>query len=264
MGFIYTWVKKIGYKVIDVVTLGTGVPTKINGVKLKLPTKYFRLFPADYEKDNFEFFKKHIKQGDIILDIGAHIGLFAIFFAKLSKGKVYSFEPTPATLKWLKKTIDINHCNNIVTIVPKAISDKAGKAKFFVSPTSDISVANSLIGYEDGVMEVRDGSYEVDMISIDEFVKEKRIKPNILKIDAEGVELQLLKGAADTFLNCRPIATLGLHLFAYKNKKETLAEIWDILISYRMNIFIDEQPVTKEIFCSKEGWVFDVQLIPEN
>jgi len=263
MGLIYSTVKKIAYKVIDVITLGNGVPTKINGIRLKLPTKHFRLFPRYYEQSSFEFYKKHIKRGDTILDIGAHIGLYAVVFAKLSKGKVFSFEPTPTTLGWLRKTIDINNCKDIVTIVPAAVSDKAGKAKFYISKTSDISVANSLIGYEDGVVDNRDGSYEVDLVSIDEFVKERNIKPNIIKIDAEGAELNLLKGAADTFLRYRPIATLGLHLFAYSNKTVMLEEIWHLLRSYKMLIQIDEKSITKEEFCSKEGWVFDVELIPE-
>lgn len=263
MSQVYDSFKKLAYKVLHVVTLGNGVPTRINGIKLKLPAQHFRLFTSDYEKSGFDFFKKHIKQGDTILDIGAHIGLYAVFFAKLSKGKVYSFEPTPATLKLLRKTIDINNCNDTVTIVPAAVSDKAGKARFFISKTNEISVANSLIGYEKDIFDIRDGSYEVDMISIDEFVKEHGLTPNILKIDAEGVEVQLLKGAANTFLTFRPLATLGLHTFAYENKYATLEAIWELLKEYRMNVQMDGVSISKEFFCTKEDKVFDVELIPE-
>ena len=263
MGVIYTAFKKVAYSVIDVVTLGKGVSTRINGIKLKLPTKHFRLFPADYEQASFEFFKKHIKQGDTILDIGAHIGLYAIFFAKLSRGKVYSFEPTPSTLQLLRKTIEINNCKDIVTVVPAAVSDKAGKARFYISQTIDISAANSLVGYDENVFDKRDGSYEVDVISIDGFVKEHGIIPNILKIDAEGVEVQLLKGAAHTFLQHRPYATLGLHTFAYKNKYETLEEIWNLLTEYKMKIQMKGISISKTFFCNNVEKVFDVELIPE-
>jgi len=262
MGLIYSKIKKIAYKVIELITLGNGVPTKINGFKIKLPTKYFRLFPSDYESSNFDFYKKHVKSGDIILDIGAHIGLYAVFFAKHCKGKVYSFEPTLSTLKWLRKTVEINKCNDTVNIVPFAISGKKGKDRFYLRDANEISFANSLINFGDKKVDKIDGSYEVDLISIDEFVSEHGIKPNILKIDAEGVELELLKGAANTFLNFRPIATLGLHLFAYTNRIETLANIWDLLVEYKMNVFIDGEPITKEFFCQKEERVFDIQLLP--
>ena len=255
--------KMIAYRLIDIVTLGKGVPVRINGFKMKLPTKYFRLFPADYEKLNFDFFKRNMPQNSVVLDIGAHIGVYSVFFSKGFNAKVFSFEPVPNTLKWLCKTLDINNCNDLVSVIPSAISDKAGKARFFISKTYDVSAANSLVGYDEGVIDSRDGSYEVDMISIDEFVKERAIKPNVLKIDAEGVELQLLKGAAHTFLTYRPIATLGLHPFAYENKIEILEEIWNLLESYKMKVLINGELIQKDTFCYNEEFLFDVQLIPE-
>ena len=94
---VYAGLKKVYHVVLDAITFGTGIPVVINNFRLKLPAKYCRYFPKDYEESSFKFFKKNAKQGGVTLDIGAHIGLYSVFFSKLTNGKVYSFEPTPST-----------------------------------------------------------------------------------------------------------------------------------------------------------------------
>jgi len=261
MEVIYSAFKKVAYRLIDIVTMGTGVPTRINGMKIKLPTKYFRLFPANYEQSSFEFFKKYAKQGSTILDIGAHIGLYSVFFSKLTKGKVYSFEPTPSTVKVLRKTIEINNCKN-VSIIEAAISEKPGTATFYSSDT-DVSTANSLVNVDLGEKIKRAGAYQVKVESIDQFRKNNNLVIDILKIDAEGVELDVLKGARETFLQDRPIAILGLHPFAYQNKAGMLEMIWDTLAGYNMQIQMHGQNITKLEFCNCQKFVFDVELTPQ-
>lgn len=95
---IYKYIKKVGYEVLHLITLGKGVLASISGFKLKLPTKYFRLFCSNYEESSFNFFRSSIRKGGVTLDIGAHIGLYSVFLAKTYCGKVYSFEPTPLTV----------------------------------------------------------------------------------------------------------------------------------------------------------------------
>ncbi len=82
MSFIYIKAKKIYYFLLELVTFGRGVKVKINGFQLKLPSKYYRNFPDGYENDNFEFFAKNTPSNAVVLDIGAHIGLYAVFFCK--------------------------------------------------------------------------------------------------------------------------------------------------------------------------------------
>ncbi len=184
------------------------------------------------------------------------------FFAKNFNARVSCFEPSPATQKILKKVIEINNCQNLITPYNLAISDKPGKANFFINTDLAISVSNSLIDYNIGDGVKRDGSYEVDLVSIDDFVLQHSLKVDVLKIDAEGVELQVLQGASKTFLQHRPIAILGLHPFAYDDRQDTLTRIWDILITYKMQIVMEGKPVTKEEFCMNDWHIFDVQLLP--
>jgi FkbM family methyltransferase len=262
MGYFYKALKKIAYKGLDIVTLGNGVPVKINNFKLKLPTKYFRLFPKTYEPTSFEFFKKHAKPGSTILDIGAHIGLYSIFFYKITKGKIFSFEPTPSTVEVLKKTIQVNNAEKNVTVVQAAVAETSGVATFY-SNDLDASQSNSLVDLELSDSSNRKGAYQVNVLSVDQFRTQEKLKIDVLKIDAEGVELDVLKGAKETFLQDRPVAVLGLHPFAYQNRAQMLDMIWTILSDYKMQVQTEGQTITKEQFCSNPSPIFDVELLPQ-
>src|SRR4030042_7144688 len=63
-----------------------------------------------HEKATTELFKTMVKEGDVVLDMGANIGYFTILAARLvgKKGKVYSFEPEPRNYSYLKKNIELN------------------------------------------------------------------------------------------------------------------------------------------------------------
>ena len=263
MGRLYNFLKKIYYISLHFVTFGKGIPVTINGFRLKLPTKYYRHFPADYEKSSFDFFRKHMRRGVDTIDIGAHIGLYSVFFARLTGGKVYSFEPTSSTIEVLQETVRINKCDKQIIIVPAAVGEKPGKALFFTSKTEEISASNSLVDFDLGEAYQREGSYEVEVVSVDDFIHRNGIQAGFLKIDAEGVELEVLKGAMNTFIQQRPVAILGLHPFAYADKAGTLSSIWDLLREYRMNIQIKGKDISKHDFCYRNEFVYDVELLPE-
>ncbi len=263
MATLYTSAKKLYYFLLEKFTARRGVGVKLNCCSLRLPAKMYRYFPKDYEDSNFIFFKAYTPSGTVVIDIGAHVGLYAVFFAKKFNASVYSFEPSPATMKLLESVVEMNDCKDRVHLLRAAVSDKEGKANFFIDRDFEISASNSLIDYNIGDGVNRDGSYEVDLISVDGFVALRALKPGVIKIDAEGVELEVLKGASNTFRQYRPVAILGLHPFAYGNKKETLSAIWDILKSYKMKVLMDGNEITEEKFCNNDFHVFDVQLLPE-
>jgi FkbM family methyltransferase len=251
------WLKKIGYKVLSSV-FKNGIPVSINKTMIRLPVDYFRLFPGDYEQDNFEFVKSNVKPGDVVLDIGGHIGLMAVLFGKIVKenGKVFSFEPTPGSYLNLRETIRINKMNKIVSPLNMAVTERSGPVDFFISDNI-VDVANTLTPYEKN-KELK--VIKVEATSIDDFViKHKLNKINFIKIDAEGAELKVLKGGSQTISQLKPKINLALHPEAIIANNDSLSAIYDYINELGYYIYYRNQELGKAAFCGKEN-LFDVHL----
>jgi FkbM family methyltransferase len=144
-----------------------------------------------------------VEENDIVFDIGAYKGDTACYFADKvkSEGKIYAFEPVPANFKILKMNITTNNFENIIIPVNKGISDKKEILKFVSIETG---APWSYINSEKG--------HEVDIIPIDDFVEENSItKLDFIKMDVEGLERKVLKGAKNTIKILKP--KLGIALY---------------------------------------------------
>ena len=84
----------------------------------------------EYEPETVHEFLNVLQQGDVVVDVGAHIGFYSLLAADKvgEKGHVYAFEPAPATFEILNANISINAFDNI-TAVKKAVTDKSGVAQ---------------------------------------------------------------------------------------------------------------------------------------
>ena len=252
-------IKEILYKLIDITTLGKGIKRNFQGNAVRVPTRYFRYFQHDYEKDTFEFINKEIRTGMTILDIGAHIGVLAVPLANKVglKGKVYAFEPTPTTLKVLRKTVSINNAKNI-SVEPYALADTKGKLVFY---TSDNKVDNSNSLVNNHRIDRKETSIEVDVTTVDDFVHSHNISNvDFIKIDVEGAELRLLKGAATTVSRDRPKMVLSMHPASIKNFGDSSEEIWNFLKGYGYRIILEGEEMQKEVFINRSE-LFDVFVI---
>ena len=128
-----------------------------------------------------------VPQGGIVVDIGAHIGIFTIKAAKAAgeKGLVVAIEPEPSNIALLLNNIAVNEITNVI-VVAKAASSYKGKPKLYLSHSSGgHSLVNSLDNY-----------IEVETDSLDNIMSELGLpRVDFVKIDAEGSELEVLKGA---------------------------------------------------------------------
>jgi len=250
-------IKETAYKVLDTVTLGRGVERTIGGERIRFPARWSRYYEAEYEPETFRFFHEYVKPGDTVLDIGGHIGLFAVVTARLVglEGKVFSFEPTPFTRGVLQEVVTLNGCDGTVEVRREAVTSQRGELTFFDTGNA-ISNANSLVRTDLSKNEIR-----VPAISVDEFAAERELKVDCLKIDVEGAEFDVLRGARDTFLRERPVARLGLHPAFIVQNGQSLDDIWKLLEEYRLNVVFEGRPATREWFVSQEH-LFDVNLLP--
>lgn len=246
--------KTIYYTGLDLITFKKGVPRKINNHIVRFPARWSRYYESNYEEENYTFLQQQVKPGMQLIDIGAHIGLFSATASQLTgpDGKIICFEPTPGTYSVLTETLRLNKCSN-VTPVQAAVSDKEGEAVFYVSNTEACN-SNSLVKNKE---ENEITGYPVKLVTIDSIVSAYSIKPSIIKIDAEGAELDVLKGGVQTFKSLKPILILGLHPDFIRQKGDSLEAIWDLLEENNYKVKLGDNVLTKSQFCNNT-LLFDV------
>ncbi|MEO7923167.1 MAG: FkbM family methyltransferase [Chitinophagaceae bacterium] len=266
----YIQTRKYALSLLDLLTRKKGVAILFNGLRLRVPGKFYRYYAADYEKNNFLFLKENIRPGATCLDIGAHIGIYTVCMAKLGAGKIYSFEPTPSSFAVLRKMVALNHCEKQVTSLPDAVAWKTGRTSFYLnhalyrgSEKVKISEANSLVNVYFG-KKIGKEELEVTTVSIDDLVQQQNLEIDFIKIDVEGAEADVLKGAERTMLKDRPSGIISVHNFAFKDKEQSLAGIWQTLLDYRMVALLNDQLLSRDWFFSMASTdIFDFHFKPQ-
>jgi FkbM family methyltransferase len=158
------------------------------------------------DRGGIKYVLSSVEQGQTVLDIGAHKAGYLYFFIKQvgKKGKIYAFEPQRKLYQYLLELKNIMGWQN-VTIEHLALSDATGKATLYIpnihvkkgsSPGASIRQSQNMD--EVAIMD------EVNTESLDTYCKQGQIRPNFIKIDVEGNELSIFKGALETLQICKP------------------------------------------------------------
>ena len=136
-------------------------------------------------------FKEVVKEGDVVLDLGANLGYYSLLASKLvgKQGKVYAFEPEPRNYRLLCQNIELNGYENIVPF-QKAVSDQSAKVRLALS--NEDSGAHTIREHT-GSDEYQD-SVEVEAVKLDEFFADKTRRVNVVKMDVEGSEPKAFVG----------------------------------------------------------------------
>jgi FkbM family methyltransferase len=142
-------------------------------------------------------------------DVGAYFGYYALLVSQISKGQasVHAFEPLPANYQLLLEHKELNGFGNLHAH-QVAVSDRSGEVEFRVPPAS----AN-YVGWIVGEGERPDESVRLTVrsVSLDAFVSENDIRQvDFIKIDTEGAEVNVLRGAVDTVERFRPAMMIEL------------------------------------------------------
>lgn len=151
-----------------------------------------------FEPEDVAGFRCFVHPGGMIFDVGANIGQYSLLASKLvgEKGHIYAFEPSPDVIDRLRHHLEINGADN-VELVCKAAADRCGTAKFYPANELGNQGVGSLLPAEEYRAQIRSGSpIEVEVITLDEFCDEHAIDHiDVLKIDVEGFDLDVIKGA---------------------------------------------------------------------
>lgn len=138
-----------------------------------------------YELEHQKILSGLLREGDVFYDVGAHAGFFSLLASHLvgSSGAVYAFEPLPRNATFLKKHIELNRISNI-KLIEAAIADYDGEALFEESESSSMGKVSA------------NGKSRVSVTSLDSLVAGGAISPpSVMKIDVEGLQDIVLKGA---------------------------------------------------------------------
>ncbi len=139
-------------------------------------------------------------EGSVVFDIGSNIGLYTIKQAGKAgiNGKVWSFEPNPLSFERLKMNLEENGIRNAKAI-KKAVSSKTGNVKFSVD--FGVTTEGKLLHSSEAAISNKNVIIEVECITLDDFVIDNNVKKiDMLKIDTEGEEFEVLKGASNITL----------------------------------------------------------------
>jgi FkbM family methyltransferase len=183
---------------------------------------------------------EQLKPGSVFFDVGAHHGWDSIWALPLvgMAGSVVSFEPSPANLSVLEWHRNHNKFSQWVT-VPSAVSDvDADEVEFFLVDTGD-SPMNSLTTGVPGtpLMSGRNiRKTSIETISLDTFCSARRLRPDLVKIDVEGAELLVLRGAAKLLGASCPTIILAVHPY-WLPKGQSTREIFELLTGYGYSMY---------------------------
>ncbi len=142
----------------------------------------------------YDAFRSVLRPGDAALDVGANVGAYAILFGQWTGegGRVLAFEPAPAAFEGLRQHIALNGLEACVRPVQVAVSDAIGEAEF----VSDGVQGTNHLG--NGAESNASVVIRVPTTTIDEICGREGLHPRLIKIDVEGAELAVLRGARAT------------------------------------------------------------------
>ena len=166
------------------------------------------IWTGTWEKQVAEQIYSNVIVGKPSLDVGSHRGFMAGIMALAGSSQVYCFEPNPENISHLEKLKDLNS-NLPLKIIPCAVSEKSGEAEFSLMPESSMGKLSESIFQRDVE---RNELITVQVKSLDDLLKSGDIElPGFIKIDVEGAELLVLKGARKIIELSFPVFVVELH-----------------------------------------------------
>jgi len=199
-----SWLGKILRLPLKLIPPHTVVPIlqgRLRGRKWIVGSSTHGCWLGSYEYEQRIIFERIIKEGSIVFDIGAHVGFYTLLASIMvgPRGRVFAFEPVPRNLYYLKEHLRLNNVKN-ATVIKAAVSDSGGFTTFDEGPASSVGHLSP------------QGKLIVKTVALDELILRAGLPvPNYMKIDVEGTELLVLKGAEVTIAKHHPTLLLSIH-----------------------------------------------------
>lgn len=198
----------------------------------------YRLWKAWSDRRERALLARLIRPGMTAVDVGANIGVYTLFLARLTgpSGRVHAFEPAPANLRHLESNAgDLDN----VMIHPAAVGEHCGTVSLFIS--EELNVDHRTFDSGDGRQSV-----PVRLVSLDDqFPRGQTV--DVIKIDVQGYELSVLKGAR-RLLEDNPSIFILMEFWPHGMAKAAVApsEVIDWIRSQGFGVWRAEDPTGPE------------------
>jgi FkbM family methyltransferase len=160
---------------------------------------------GDYEQAVQEYFQQQLKSGCVFYDVGANFGFYSLLAARQG-AQVFAFEPDVQIAESLERHAHLNSVNARIEIIRAAVYSTTGSIA--IDPAScQRGHGNAHVGV---ALDPSHPTVQVPCTTLDDFAW-KHTAPSIVKIDVEGAESEVLKGATKVFAESRPHVLCEVH-----------------------------------------------------
>jgi FkbM family methyltransferase len=126
-----------------------------------------------------------LREGDVFVDVGTNVGSYTLLASSVRRARSICFEPVPATFSRLKQNLDLNNLEDRVAAHNLGVADKPGLIRFSVNE----NCCNHVLGDDE-----KQEGVAVNVVTLDQALDS--VSPSLMKIDVEGFELPVLRGAS--------------------------------------------------------------------
>jgi len=195
------------------------------GLKLEFPQNR-DFIRGSSERPVQEALARHLRPDDVFYDIGANTGFFSLIAARFvgTAGSVYSFEPVAENAATVRRNSHLNHIPNL-KVFEVAVGRHSGNAELLLTEWDGGStLSTSAVKTLEPV-----SKRTVRVVSLDDFIRAENLRqPNFVKIDVEGVEMEVLQGMSKTITERKPVLLYEVD----DGNKESFDRRWKELDDY--------------------------------
>lgn len=203
----------------------------LKGYRMRIDWQRYRGFLyGTWEPDVVQSIQNTVREGWVAVDAGAHIGYYTLLLARLvgSAGRVFAFEPMTANFDVLRENISLNGLTQAEAI-NKAVVNQTGPLQLSLPEQGDLPEGTSVHEFR-GVRPVT-----VDAVALDDFFADRRRRVDFLKMDVEGAEADVLRGARALIETDHPTMEIEIHHFdghRDRNPVPAMLEEWGYRVDW--------------------------------
>ncbi len=173
----------------------SGMPWRVHDETVRIDPRRRHLVPHGSEESLYRFIQRHVAPGEVVLDVGSFLGVYAILEARRAgpTGRVIALEPTASSAAMARRHFSFNTegCASI-TLIEAAAGEMRGRATFYEYEPPYVNALAAAVDVAHAAVQ-----RAVDVVSLDDVCRELRVTPTFIRMDVQGAEFHALRGARE-------------------------------------------------------------------